>query len=45
MKTKIEQIENGTITENPFWEDYENMGTQLSKELFFMHTHHPQDNL
>jgi len=39
MKTTIAKIEDGKITENPFWEDHYNMGTQLSNELWLMHEH------
>ena len=45
MKTIIEQLPVGQVTDNPFRSDSVSMGTQLSEELFFMHMHFPREPL
>ena len=45
MKTVIKKIENGPITQNPFHVDIDSMGTQLSKNIYFMHCNFPSDPL
>jgi hypothetical protein len=44
-KTTFTKMEDGAITTNPFKEDLMSMGTQLSKELWFMSCNHADQSL